>query len=261
VALGKKWLASIVDFTSPLTEESLSADDAPDEVAVLPVEVDGVVLLTQACDIVRTCTERAYVHVAPVQTVSEDEAAQVERGHHPQYVRIPAVPRLVADLDRITTIEKAVLAGWERTQGCSTDAERRGFARALARKDSRFAFPDDFGAAVAGLRARVLAKHDRDSPEGAALREHLLEIRVTAEPDWNAGAVTAFLTFVRKDTPEAAALEWHQLIEKWLGLCEAKGRVVKIDGTVMTLREMTAQEYVDSDPLDLGHLSLRGRRT
>jgi len=260
VALGKMWLASIVDFTSPLTQESVSADDAPDEIGVLPVEVDGVVVLTQTCDVVRTCTERAYVHVAPVQEASEDEAAQVDRGHHPQFVRIPAVPRLVADLDRITTIEKAVLAGWERIQGCSTDAERRGFARALARKDSRFAFPDDFGATVAGLRARVLAKHDRKSPEGAALREHLLEIRVTAEPEWNAEAVTAFLTFVRKDTPEAAAVPWDQLLEKWVALCDPRRRIVKVDATVMTLREMTAQEYVDSDPLDLGHLSLRGRR-
>ncbi|HZA49953.1 MAG TPA: hypothetical protein VE549_04380 [Myxococcaceae bacterium] len=258
--MGEKSLVFIADFRCPLTDESLNADDASDEVAAFQVQVDGVAVITQTCDIVRTCAERAYVHVAPVQGVSEEEAVQVERGHHPQFVRIPALPRLVADLDRITTVEKAVIAGWDRSPGCLTDAEGRAFARALARKDSRFAFPDDFGAAVAGMRARVLEKHDRDSPEGAALRDHLLEIRVTADPEWNSEAVSVFLTFVRKDTPEAAAVQWDRLIEKWLGLCERRGRIVSVDGTVMTLREMTAQEYVDSDPLDLGHLSLRGRR-
>ncbi len=39
--------------------------------------------------------------------------------------------------------------------------------------------------------------------------------------------------------------------------CAPAGSIVAIDGTVMTLGQMTAQEYVDSDPLDLGHLSLR----
>jgi len=260
VSLGKKLVTSIVDFRTPLTEESVNAEEAPDDVAVLPVEVDGVAILTQSCDIVRPCTERAYVHIAPVMTVPDDEAARIERGHHSQYVRVPAVPRLVVDLDRVTTIEKSVLASWDRTEGCTNDAERRTFARSLARKDARFAFPDDFGRAVAGLRARILEKHDRGSAEGAALRDYLLEIRATADPEWSAKAVTAFLTFIRKDTPEAAVIRWDELLERWLGLCEPSGQIVKVDGTVMTLREMTAQEYVDSDPLDLGHLSLRGRR-
>ena len=65
------------------------------------------------------------------------------------YVPITAGDHLVADLDRTMTIEKALVAGWARTPGWETDDELRDFASALARKRSRFAFPDDFVAAAA----------------------------------------------------------------------------------------------------------------
>ncbi len=250
-------MTSVADLGSPLTGESLSAEGGEDGVVVLPAEVDGVVVLTQTCDVVRSCSERPYVQVAPVQEVSADRAALIEKGQFPRYARIPAVACLIADLDRVTTIEKAVLADWERTEGCSTDVERRAFAHALSRKHARFAFPDDLTEAVQALRARILDKHGRASPEGEALRGHLREIRITADPEWDAAAVSAFITFVRNDTPEASRVAWDELLERWLSLCVPAGAIVAVDGTVMTLGQMTAQEYVDSDPLDLGHLSLR----
>ncbi len=55
-------------------------------------------------------------------------------------------------------------------------------------------------------------------------------------------------------------MQWAEFLPKWLGLCVAAGRIARIDGTVMTLSELSAQESVDSDPLDLGHLSLRGKQ-
>jgi hypothetical protein len=254
---GKTWVTSMADLGAPLTDESLSAEGGEDDLVALPTEVDGVVVLTQTCDVVRRCSERPYVQVAPVQEVTTDKAALIEKGQFPRYARIPAIAGLIADLDRVTTVEKSILAGWERTEGCSTDAERRAFAQALARKHVRFAFPDDLTEAVQPLRERILGKHGRASPEGMALREHLREIRITADPEWDADAVSAFITFVRKDTQEAAAVGWDELLERWLSLCVPAGSIVAIDGTVMTLGQMTAQEYVDSDPLDLGHLSLR----
>ena len=253
---GQAWVTSVADFGSPLTSESLSAEGGEGDVVVLPAEVDGVVVLTQTCDVVRRCSERPYVQVAPVQEVAADKAALIEKGQSPRYARIPAIVGLIADLDRVTTVEKSVLATWERTE-MSTDAERRAFAEALSRKHARFAFPDDLTEAVQPLRARILDKHGRASPEGVALREHLREIRITADPEWDAAAVSAFITFVRNDTPEAALVAWDELLDRWLALCVPAGAIVAIDGTVMTLGQMTAQEYVDSDPLDLGHMSLR----
>lgn len=42
------------------------------------------------------------------------------------------------------TVEKAVVAQWERKEGCLNDQEIRDLGIALTRKRARFAFPDDF---------------------------------------------------------------------------------------------------------------------
>lgn len=41
-------------------------------------------------------------------------------------------------------------------------------------------------------------------------------------------------------------------------VADARGRFTSVDGQVATLQEMTAQDYADSDPLDLDHLSTIG---
>lgn len=89
--------------------------------------------------------------------------------------------RLVADLDRVMTVEKSVVFSWQRTVGCPLDEDARNFARALARKRARFAFPNDFNRLVDPLSQRLKEKHDRRSPEGGALRA-LREIRVVVTP-------------------------------------------------------------------------------
>jgi hypothetical protein len=257
VALGRSVIAVVADLGAPLTPETAEVpEDVPDDVTAVPIDVDeGIVVLTQTCDIIRECSARPYIHIAPVQRVTTEEADRVAKGYHPQFVRVPAVDRLVADLDRITTIEKSVLLRCSRTEGCATDDQRRAFGRFLARKDSRFAFPDDFSHSIERLRTRIREKHDRASPEGAALRDHLREIRVTAA--WDDEQVIPFLTFVRHDNADAERVEWHRFLDQWLKLCQPHGRIVDVDGTMATLREMTAQEYVDSDPLDLDFLSFR----
>jgi hypothetical protein len=69
--------------------------------------------------------------------------------------------RLVADLDRTMTVEKAVVAKWPRTAGCRTDEDVRRFSMALARKRARLAFPDDFTACAQKLQTRLQEKHDK----------------------------------------------------------------------------------------------------
>src|SRR5690606_14455031 len=131
-------------------------------------QVLGLVVITQTCDIVRSCTERPYVEVCPLVEVDDDRLREVQRGRRPAYGFVPLVAdrKLVADLDRVMTVEKPVVAGWERTPGWGTDAEARSFALALARKRVRFAFPDDFTSLVRKLQKRLEEKHDRESVEG-----------------------------------------------------------------------------------------------
>ncbi|MBM3224385.1 MAG: hypothetical protein FJZ47_11350 [Candidatus Tectomicrobia bacterium] len=255
--LGEQWFVHRFDPACPLTDASVTAPDAG--VDLLESAVSGFVVLTQTCDLVRRCRERPFVEVAPLVEVSEAVAREIERGRRPLYAAIPALrpQRLVADLDRTMTVEKAVVAQWTRIAGCRTDQEARRFTLALMRKRGRFAFPDDFTSFVARLQARLLEKHDRQSEEGRALRA-LREIRVQAIPSWEAPTVELTFWFIRTDErDDFAGVPWYQWLDHWLQLLPSAGRFTLGQSAVVTLADLTAKDYVDSDPLDLDYLSTR----
>ena len=77
--------------------------------------------------------------------------------------------RVPVRVDRIMTVEKAVVARWTQVAGCETDKEVREFARAIGRKFSRFAFPDDFASAIGPLQEHLSTAHRKNTSEGAHL--------------------------------------------------------------------------------------------
>lgn len=255
--LGGHWFLFRADPERPLTPPSAEACDA--DTGNAEGDVPGFAVLTQTCDLVRRCDERPYVEIAPLLRLSKDGWRQAVRGRLPQFAVVPglAKQRFAADLDRVMTVEKAVVAGWDRIAGCGTDDDARTFALTLARKRVRTAFPDDFVDLVGPLQQRLIQKHDKQSDEGRALQS-LREIRVRAAPAWDAAAVELTFFFIRE--PNAHDFEgspWDSLLDDWLGRVEAAGRFITVDGLVQTLDDLTARDYVESDPLDLGFLSDR----
>lgn len=259
LALKEPWFVHVGDTATPLT---LAASEATgDGVQALESEVRGLVVVTQTCDIVRACLERPYVEVAPLVEVSKDDLHQIKRGRRPAYATLPSLEPdcLVADLDRVMTVEKSIVATWTRTPGYAADADGRAFAQALARKRVRFAFPDDFTELVDKLQRRLVDKHGKHSIEGRALRA-LREIRVRAMPEWDATDVEVFLWFVREeDDTLFEGTGWSELLSQWLRLVPPGGRFNVVEGQVVTLDDMTGRDYVDSDPLDLDYLSTGAR--
>jgi len=256
--LGQQWFIHRFDPELPLTKQG--ADLAGQSVEFAESPVSGLVVLTQTCDIVRKSLDRPFIEVAPIVEVLEHHVHDIERGRRPQYAIIPSLrkSRLVADLDRTMTVEKAVVAKWSRTPGCHTDTERRRFAQALARKRVRFAFPDDFTALAERLTSRLVEKHDKQSDEGRALRS-LREIRVHAAPSWDAAQVELTFLFIRhEDESDFEGKRWDALLDTWLGLVPPSARFQPVNGLVLTLGDLTAKDYVESDRLDLDHLSPRG---
>lgn len=251
VALEEHWFTHIADPSKALT---IVSGQAEGELQAVTSEVEGLVVLTQSCDIVRSCAERHFLEVAPLVKVPPLVLNEVERGLRPAYAFVPATAKanLVADLDRAMTVEKAVASGWKRTQGCKTDAEVRNFARALARKRERFAFPDEFTRFASRLQERIREKHDKDTEEGKALHA-LREIRVRAAPSWDVTEVELFFWFIRDEIEPD--YDWIRLLDSWLKLMPAKGRFTRVDGVVLLLEDLTAKDYVESEPLDLDHLS------
>ena len=171
------------------------------------------------------------------------------------YVPLIAHKQLVADLDRSMTVEKAVVARWNRHEGCQTDEQRRAFADALARKRARFAFPDDFVAAASQLQKRLIEKYGKETDEGAHVRA-VREVRVQAAPSWDEKEVALSWWFVRDADPEAYPADWLAHMDKWLGLFDWDQRFSLDSRVACRLEDMTARDYVASDRLDLDRLSV-----
>lgn len=253
--LGRQWFLFRLDVEAPLTVEA--AEAAQEGADAAEMEILGLAVVTQTCDIVRECTKRPFVEVCPLVEVDSRRMKEIERSRSPRYAFIPGVAgrNLVADLERVMTVEKAVVARWERTAGCRNDQERRRLSLALVRKRSRTAFPDDFVDMVRPLTDRLASKHGKKSEEGRALRA-LREIRVRAAPSWQAEDVEILFLFIRaEDEPDFEAADWHEHLDAWLKLVQPQGRFVSVDGLVQTLDDLTARDYVESDALDLDHLS------
>ena len=257
-------LADLSRPHSPASLEAVAEEKGETQTTgMTPVveEVTGFVVLTQTCDIVRSCRERPYVEVAPLVKLSEERVEQVRRLKRPAlaYVSATAGGGLVADLDRIMTVEKAIVANWTRIPGWRTDAELREFARAIARKRSRFAFPDEFVHAADRLRRRLAEKHDRESPEGRYLRA-LREIRVRAVPSWDAHDVELTIWFIKDSDPHECSFGWPDQVERWIRLFDHSGRFRVASPIACRLEDITALDYVESDILDFESLSTPGLR-
>jgi hypothetical protein len=242
------------------TAEKLShaGEDIPSGPVALTDAVDGLVMVSQTCDIVRNCRDRPFVEVAPLVTVEAESLESVRRFKIPSFAYISAVADqcLVADLDRTMTIEKALAADWRRIPGWSRDDEIRALSLSLSRKRSRFAFPDDFVRAVANIQKRLVDKNSRQSDEGAHIRA-IQEIRVRAAPSWNADEVYISFWFIKESDPaDARVIDWVHWTEEWLKRFTQQDRFILEPPTVARLDDMTARDYVESDRLDLDRLSL-----
>jgi len=253
--LGEHWFAHRLDTSFSVTEAGRVAAEAGVDLA--EQQVQGFVVVTQTCDVVRSCVDRHYIEVCPLVEVDDGFLLDIQRGRRPSYAYVPLLfaRKLVADLDRVMAVEKPLVATWGRIPGCSTDAEARAFALALSRKRIRFAFPDDFTALVRKLQSRLADKHEKNTDEGCGLRA-LDEIRVQASPSWDAPQANIFFWFIRKESDaDFEGKNWANLLKEWLKLVPTTSRFNAIEGQVATLQDMTAREYVDSDPLDLDRLS------
>ncbi len=244
-----------LDLDNPLTENaSLAAKEGID---LAEAKVCGFMIATQTCDLVRDCALRPYVEVCPLVEVPPETMHEIQRCRRPRYAHISGVSNknLVVDLDRSMTVEKAVVAKWRRLPGCETDRDFRSLALALSRKRARFAFPDDFIDVANGLQRFVAGKHSKNSEAGDALRA-LREIRVSATPAWGADSIELNFWFIR-DADEGMLTEeqWARHLESWEQYLVKSGRYGEVFATIVDLEDMTAQDYVESDRLDLDHLS------
>jgi hypothetical protein len=266
---------------------SLQVQTSVTQALTTGVACDGLIIVTQSCDLVRV--REPYVQVARL-FVEPDEGKRAELlgGHTPTRVPVPHRDDLFVDLTVVSTISKAAVAAlpWRRTIASSEDAEE--FAQALGRKTTRFAFPDEFQDAIKKFRDRVRKKHDRNSPEGRAWSK-VRQIRATASEDWTDEQYEVTVTFVLDPAAlpigtdqdfDGAALDaietmsiselcaaiddhatrhlhtalWDRLVSAWIELGPGS-QIVLIDAEAVSADEYLITEYWKSRRLDLDYLS------
>ena len=252
----------VADLAKPLTgNASLEAEagfETDQSLASIATKIPGVVVISQTCDLIRSAADRSYAQIAALRTVEKSFLKEVQRGFRPRFAFIPGLEAysLVADLDAIMTVEKSVLTGIAKeyfVRGLSDDTQVRDFAECISRRFSRFAFPDDFAAAVGPLQAYIRAKHNKQSDDGHMLRA-IREIRVAATPAWDATNPRIEFLFVcnpgvyLSEKLDAAA---GRLVEKF----QATGCFRDPSFRIVTLAELSAAAYIASDRLDLDNLS------
>ena len=164
-----------------------SEQGEPFDVIMQTEGVVGLIVISQTCEIVQSSGGRHYVAVCPLIEVDEKEIVPTEKGMRPYLAFVENTDENVfADLRRLMSVHKNLLAKWKRTAGFTTASKQIRFAAALERKFGQFAFPDDFNLAIERFRRRVWRRHDKtDSPIGAVYRS-ISEIRFRALPSWEA---------------------------------------------------------------------------
>lgn len=146
---------------------------------------DGVVLVSQTCDLVQTSTKHRVL-VAPAVRSSGDELGQVKKGRKPLLVLVGSGRDLVADLERVTSIPRAVLSQVtvvDQTCGQQSGNEAAELAARIGRVFSRFAFPDEVHTALKRLIRKVADGYTKDTSFAAVL-SRLNEFRVGCD-DWS----------------------------------------------------------------------------
>jgi hypothetical protein len=259
-------------------------------------KVRQVVVLTQTCDIVRPPDKRPYLQVAALIRVRDaNTAKRYAEGETPQYVAVPEVGTDVfADLDRIMTLDKRLIADCPHHAGVATDPEEvRRFGQAVARKFGRYPFPNYFIQSVEPLRSRVLRRWDKsDSPEGKVLAD-LVQIRVQPVPVEPSSDTDLTLVFIMRQgslpiladppAPGTAIITWlathkqaseiatklaetaigpddrahlySKLAEAWAALCRPNSAIRSVSGEIVSEDEYVLSDYWQSERLDLDQLS------
>lgn len=242
---------------TPLADTTTIAGSPSHSVASgIPRKTDAFVVISQACDIVRSENDEPTVLAMRVYTTDNDRTLSAAVSNSARTFLLDPDRRLVVDATVLSVIEKPVLATVTPQPGAPNEFVERRFARWVAARFSRYAFPDLIVAAVTkptldGLRGLQQA----GSPDLAAL-DPLEEIRVApteGDPPYDVS-----LIFIAPESglPDGGAglarLAGH--IDAWL--TPGQARLVSWDA--VHYGELSVRDYFDHERLQLDEYTYQG---
>jgi hypothetical protein len=244
--------------STPAAEALLATRGNGERFFYVSVDIEGFVVLSQTCDIVRSCAKRPYVEVCPLVTVGSDQIGHLQSGRLGRFAALPALENraAAADLERVMTVEKGLLAQLDgsRRSGVTTAAQIRIFAETLARKRSRAAFPDSLVAALQRMQRRIQSAHDQANAMGNFLRA-TREIRVQIDPAGGGDGLILKLLFVF-DGEANIPTDAQELVDELTSLVTRDATIDDIEARPVSLDSLSAATYLATDRLDLDHISL-----
>jgi hypothetical protein len=257
-------LIHLADKNCPLTRaahETLEQEPIESNPFEVFSPVDGLVVVTQTCDIVKDCAKSEFIDVSPLVPVDDQRLQEIKKGRLIRYAYVPGVAdrQLVADLERTMAVEKSVVATWTRVSGWATDDERIAFAAALVRKRQRFAFPSEFNVGLVKFYERLKTKRKKHSIAEGRLIAALDHVRAAPDPNWDATkVVVTFWFLLSREHGITDFDESRRVIEAWMKLITLSGRFVLADPPFWFVeqQDMTVREYLASHPLDYDDLSM-----
>jgi len=255
---------------------------------------DGVVLISQPCDVVRA----DKLQVAKIVHIEDSKAHLARKGYSPQYIPLPAIGAdLFADLSLISTIHREHLEVQQRI-GTLTDSDgMRLFRLNVARRFGRAALPDSVSEWLRQLSSIFKKSQSKSNALWDALAS-IQQIRIqldsweqqpTSIQLWiitNVGVLPAFpddevparpdnVTCLltessgQLDEKAANALKqlqltdaeryylWQDLAEGFIQRCQVKATKNKFSATatVVMADEYTLAQMADSEQIDFEYLS------
>jgi hypothetical protein len=227
---------------SPEAAEIATSEGTHSGLIVVPHAVDDVVLLTQTCDLQFTTADEHRCLIAPVMHVPEQFALEALRGRRPGFAGLPwAGLTAVADLSRITTVERSVLIGAE-SRGCpATLRERLHFAETISRYLSRPALPDPVNDVLSPFVKRIAEKHDRESAEGRCAHK-VSELRVEATPDIDHEEPALNVLMILEEDELPPLPDWSRVDHHQIDRLIAAGRTAAAEAVHRAVDPVTKRE-------------------
>ena len=217
----------------------------------------GLIVVSQTCDVIRDVGSQPTIIMARLIEVDEAKYAHVVRRSSPSLVAVPSAgDNIVADLSRLMTVSKSLLAKCERTEGFG-DQERIAFGKAIGQYFSRPALPDDLVGALSKFRSAVLSKAGKPNSQLGKILACIDELRLL-EVSEGSYQMLVFLV----ETPEIDGTRNRdsvsQVIEAGVKSALTQSGIDGLDShpiLITTFDDTSARDYRASVGLDLNLLS------
>ncbi len=218
---------------------------------------DYLVIATQTCDIAKKATSEETVMAMRAFVTDNSSILQAAARNSARYFLLDLNRNLVVDATIMSVIEKGVLARLSPQIGAPDDARRKRFARWIAQRFNRYAFPDPIvEAVITPLLDNLRQLQEANDPVLVALNvvEEVLITPTEGNPPYD----VSILFMVQEPGLADEGLALGDLIARmreWF----APGQARLVDWDALHPYQLTLGEYLEYERVPLDYYTYQGQ--